>query len=110
MPTSEVDHMEHLRVLTAQEIAAFQSTLADWEFEPQGAYMQREFIFEDFLKAFEFMTQVAALAHEQDHHPNWSNVYRRVHVKLFTHDLSGLSLKDIRLAKDMDGVFAKAQR
>jgi len=100
--------MTHLKVLTTQELEALRLELPAWHFEPQGAYMQRDFVFEDFLKAFAFMTQVAELAHQQDHHPNWSNVYQRVHIQLFTHDSKGLTVKDIRLAKAIDLVFAKS--
>jgi 4a-hydroxytetrahydrobiopterin dehydratase len=48
------------------------------------------------------MTQVAVLAEAQDHHPEWSNVWNRVHIVLTTHDAGGLSIKDIQLAKDID--------
>ena len=37
-----------------------------------------ELEFKDFAEAFAFMTDVAALAEEHDHHPEWSNVYRNI--------------------------------
>jgi 4a-hydroxytetrahydrobiopterin dehydratase len=46
----------------------------------------KEFIFKDFKEAFEFMTKVAAIAEEIDHHPEWTNVYNKVTIKLSTHD------------------------
>lgn len=49
--------------------------------------------FGDFLEAFAFMTDVAALAEEQAHHPEWSNVYNRVQIRLTTHD-AGNSITD----------------
>ena len=42
--------------------------------------------FKDFVDAFAFMTEVAALAEEHQHHPEWSNVYNRVSIRLTTHD------------------------
>lgn len=44
---------------------------------------------------------------QMDHHPEWFNVYNRVDVTLSTHDVGGLSQKDIRLAQRLDE-FAKA--
>lgn len=58
----------------------------------------REFVFADFKAAFAFMTKVACLAEEMDHHPNWENVYDRVTIRLYTHDLGGLSSLDFELA------------
>jgi 4a-hydroxytetrahydrobiopterin dehydratase len=60
--------------------------------------IEREFRFPDFEKAFAFMTQVAKEAESMDHHPDWSNVYSKVHIRLSTHDLGGVSQKDIDLA------------
>ena len=48
------------------------------------------------------MSKVALLAEKIDHHPEWFNVYNKVHVTLTTHDCDGLSKKDVRMAKAMD--------
>ena len=45
-----------------------------------------ELVFKNFVDAFAFMTDVAALAEKHDHHPEWSNVYNRVTIRLTTHD------------------------
>lgn len=45
------------------------------------------------------MTQVGLIAESLNHHPEWSNVYSEVTIKLTTHDLGGLSTLDIKLAK-----------
>ena len=71
--------------------------------------LQREFIFEDFSQAFAFMIRVALLAEKQDHHPNWYNVYNRVRIELYSHDIDGISKRDFKLAQAIDrlGDFGK---
>ena len=61
-------------------------------------------MFIDFAQAFGFMAQVAIHAEKRNHHPEWSNVYNRVHVTLTTHDVNGLSMNDIELAGLMDRI------
>jgi 4a-hydroxytetrahydrobiopterin dehydratase len=48
------------------------------------------------------MTRVALYAEKADHHPEWSNVYNRVHVTLTTHDAGGLSARDVKMAREIN--------
>jgi 4a-hydroxytetrahydrobiopterin dehydratase len=68
----------------------------DWKFNDNG--IEKEFQFLNFVKAFEFMTQVAVVAEEQKHHPEWKNVYNKLQVRLITHDSGGVTDKDFDLA------------
>ena len=52
----------------------------------QGNFLIADLVFADFVSAFAFMTLVAELAEAHGHHPEWSNVYNRVQIKLTTHD------------------------
>jgi 4a-hydroxytetrahydrobiopterin dehydratase len=55
------------------------------------------------------MSRVALLAEAQDHHPEWFNVYAKVEVTLTTHDAGdngGLSQRDAKLARAIDGIVA----
>jgi len=64
----------------------------------------RSFRFADFNAAFGFMARVALQAEHDDHHPEWFNVYNKVDVTLATHDVGGLSERDIKLAQFIDTV------
>ena len=66
--------------------------------------IQKEFVFDDFVTAFGWMTQVAIWAEKWDHHPEWFNVYKTVKVTLSTHDVGGLSALDAKLARKMDAL------
>jgi len=64
--------------------------------------IEKRYQFADFGAAFGFMARSALAAEKADHHPEWSNVYNRVHVVLTTHDAGGVTQKDVALAKAMD--------
>ncbi len=70
--------------------------------------LERSFVCKDFKSAFAFMTEVAFFAEQQHHHPEWSNVYNRVHIRLSTHDAGNVvTEKDRVLAAAIDQVFEK---
>lgn len=62
----------------------------------------RSLHFANFAEAFGFMAQIALAAEKMDHHPEWTNVYNRVHILLTTHDARGVTELDVALAKTID--------
>lgn len=80
----------------------FESIIPLWNVNFQSSEISREFIFEDFKRAFQFMTESALYAEEINHHPDWSNSWNNVKVRLTTHSNPGLTNLDIRLAQKMD--------
>ena len=86
--------------LTDAEIELALTELPGWN--RSGDAIERHYKFADFGHAFAFMTWVALLAEKADHHPEWSNVWNRVDIRLTTHDAGGLSARDIALAKAID--------
>ncbi|MEH6591851.1 MAG: 4a-hydroxytetrahydrobiopterin dehydratase [Halioglobus sp.] len=64
--------------------------------------LYRRFVFTDFVAAFGFMSRVALLAESMNHHPEWSNVWNRVEIRLTTHDAGGISELDFQLAQKID--------
>ena len=87
--------------LVEAEIALALVELPGWNRD--GDAIVRKYRFADFTHAFAFMTRVALLAEKADHHPEWSNVYNRVEVRLTTHDAGGLTTRDVDLARAIDG-------
>lgn len=79
------------------------AALEGWTLTCDGAAIQRAFVFRDFSEAFAFMTRVALQAEKMNHHPEWSNVYRKVEVTLTTHSAGGLTGLDFELARRLNG-------
>ena len=70
--------------------------------------LQRTFKFKDFSEAFAFMARVALAAEKMDHHPEWTNVYNTVDIKLCTHDAGyKITAKDRKLAEAIDRIAGK---
>lgn len=88
--------------LSSQEVTDALQTLNDWSVI-EGK-LHKEIKFKDFITAFAFMSQVALVAERDNHHPEWFNVYNRVVIDLVTHDASGITEKDIKLARFIDTI------
>ena len=91
-------------LLTQAQVEQSMQTLAadphnPWRIQDQGLHADWQFT--DFQHAFAFMTVTAQIAEHMNHHPEWSNVYNRVSVRLSTHDAGGLTALDFSLAKAM---------
>jgi 4a-hydroxytetrahydrobiopterin dehydratase len=81
-------------------------SLSGWTLAADGKAISKSFTFKDFVAAFAFMTRIAALAEELNHHPDWSNVYNRVSIRLNTHDAGGLTRLDFQLAEKIEKAIA----
>jgi len=77
-------------------------------FRDEQQQLVAEFVFEDFVAAFGFMTQVAFWAEKWDHHPNWYNVYNRLEVRLCSHD-AGNTIRELdhRLAAKIEALYGQ---
>ena len=73
-----------------------------WADEGGRDAIVKTFTFANFVEAFGFMTRAALWAEKLNHHPEWSNVYKRVTVTMTTHDAGGLTELDVKLASKMD--------
>jgi len=82
--------------LSEEEIARRLPSLEG--FRREGDKLVADFKFKDFVGAFGFMTSLALVAERLDHHPEWTNVYNRVHLELTTHDAKGITELDFAFA------------
>lgn len=78
-----------------------------WSATPGRDAVKKAFVFNDFNQAWGFMSRVALVAEQLNHHPEWFNVYNRVEITLSTHDLGGLSNKDAEMAGKIEGFAAE---
>ena len=88
--------------LTDDQVALQLQDLSGWA--QDGNAIVKTFEFHDFIEAMSFMNQVAFYAEGLEHHPEWTNIYNKVHVRLTSHDVDGITSRDIRLAKKMQHV------
>jgi 4a-hydroxytetrahydrobiopterin dehydratase len=86
------------------DIQAALATVPGWTHQTQPPCLAREWLFADFVQAFGFVTQVALLAQAMDHHPDWSQSYNRVSMRLHSHDAGGVTLRDLELARRINAL------
>jgi 4a-hydroxytetrahydrobiopterin dehydratase len=86
--------------LDASALTAALADLDGWTLAEDR--LHKRFVFADFPRAMSFMVEVGYAAERLCHHPNWSNVYNRVDVELWSHDLGGVSQLCVELARAMD--------
>src|SRR5215470_8754653 len=72
--------------------------------------VRKSYHFGDFSEAWGFISRIALLAEKMDHHPELFNVYNRVEIVLSTHDVEGVSERDIRLAHAIDEIAPERDR
>ena len=94
------------QALSALEQGAIVTDLPAWRICSDGVAIERTLVFPDFIAVMGFMMQTAFQAEVLDHHPEWSNVYNRLHIRLTTHDLGGLSDRDLALARIIEALAA----
>jgi 4a-hydroxytetrahydrobiopterin dehydratase len=89
-------------ILSPDDIDAALAELDGWDSD--GDALTKTFEFADFGAAMDFMARCAPEIDSLDHHPEWTNVYNRVDVRLSSHDVGGVTDRDVRLARVLDGL------
>ena len=86
--------------LSEHELEEQVKAMKGWELK--NGKLEKSFRFSNFVEAFGFMTKIALEAEKINHHPEWSNVYDSVSIRLTTHDAGGITDFDIKLANIID--------
>lgn len=91
--------------LTDRTIEERLDKMEGWEYV-DGA-IEAKFTFKDFRQAFSVMTLIAFECEAQNHHPEWTNVYNQLHIRLNTHSVGGITENDFKLAHAIWDVIHK---
>ena len=105
----KINHLK-VKAMTGQKFspAEAQARLGEipgWSLE--GSKLRREFIFADFAEAFGFMSSMALVSEKINHHPEWSNTYKKVLIELTTHDSDGITDLDFIWASEANKAVEK---
>ena len=93
-----------MNALTIEQVQERLIAHPSWRLE--GVWLARDLQFADFTAAWQFMSHVADCAEQQDHHPNWYNVYSTVQIRLSSHDANGITERDFALVRSIDQYLA----
>jgi 4a-hydroxytetrahydrobiopterin dehydratase len=96
--------------LSAEARAAALAELTGWREVAGRDAITKTFQFADFSEAWGFMSRVALAAERMDHHPEWFNVWNRVEITLSSHDVGGVSDRDLTLARRCDALSGAGAR
>ncbi|MBV9829811.1 MAG: 4a-hydroxytetrahydrobiopterin dehydratase [Alphaproteobacteria bacterium] len=97
------------RLVGAARHAALQG-LHGWSEADDRDAIRKSYHFSDFSEAWAFLSRIALAAEKMDHHPEIFNIYNRVLIILSTHDVEGVSERDIRLAQIIDELAPERDR
>ena len=88
--------------LSQTEIDEELKNLSGWNVKNEK--LHKEFQFDSFNQAFEFMTRAAMEIEKMNHHPEWFNVYNKITIELITHNAGGITRNDTKLAKILNSL------
>ena len=77
----------------------------DWEIDPSGKEIRKDFQFNGYYKTMAFVNAVAWIANTQGHHPDLEVGYGHCLVRYTTHAIDGLSENDFICAAHIDALI-----
>jgi 4a-hydroxytetrahydrobiopterin dehydratase len=88
--------------LDASRLAAHMALLPGWRRD--GNAIAKSFDFAGYEATLAFVSAVARIAQEQDHHPDIAFGYNRCSVAWSTHSVGGISLNDLICAAKIEAL------
>jgi 4a-hydroxytetrahydrobiopterin dehydratase len=88
--------------LSEEQIKAELQGLQGWSVV--NGKLHKDFVFDDFIGAFGFMSKAALHIEKMNHHPEWFNVYNKIAIDLVTHDAGGITQNDVSLARTLNSL------
>lgn len=88
--------------LSMKQIQEALGKLQGWEIE-EGK-LEKDFLFQDFKQASEFIAKLSRIVEEGGHHPEIHWFYNKIKITLFTHKINSLSRDDFALAESIDKI------
>lgn len=80
------------------------------EWEKKDNKIERIFVFDNFIKAIDFVNKIAKIAEELNHHPDIEIFsYKKVKITLTTHEIKNISQKDIEFATRINRITSSPQ-
>lgn len=89
----------------AERAAKLMAQIPQWKLS--RGKLRRTIRFEDFLTLMAFVNELAELAEEMQHHPDFKVSFARLDLELHTHSIKGLSLNDFVLAARIDDLLGE---
>ena len=83
-------------LMKSDEAKARLKKIPEWELEKK--HIERTFEFDDFSDSIDFVNAVAEVAEEEEHHPDIDIRYNKVRLALVSHDVGGVTNRDIKFA------------
>ena len=96
--------------LSPERIAELLMQIPDWRVNENLGMLSRRYQFSDFVGTMAFVNQMAALAEEQGHHPDFCVHYDMLDVQLTTHAIGGLSENDFIMAAKIEALASSSSR
>ena len=91
-----------MKKLSEKEIDKRLDNFPDWEYVDNA--LQTDFEFDNFKDCMSAMNRIAFECEALNHHPEWTNIYNVLEIKLITHQVNAVTELDFKLLKAINKI------